>query len=101
MKPWAEKFYSSQAWRDLRSYCLKRDAYLCQDCQKAGKLTAAEEVHHIKPITQSNITNPAITLNANNCVSLCKSCHKKRHKGRSTTSKRYTVDNDGHVTIVQ
>lgn len=97
MKPWAEKFYSSQAWRDLRAYCMKRDAYLCQDCIKRAIVTPAEEVHHIRPITSTNITNPAITLNPDNCISLCKSCHQRRHHG--TAPKRYAVDDTGHVTI--
>lgn len=75
---------------------LKRDRYLCADCAKAGKTTAAEEVHHIIPLTPENIDDPRITTGLDNLVSLCRECHRARHGARE---KRYTVDEMGRVTI--
>jgi 5-methylcytosine-specific restriction endonuclease McrA len=95
-KHWAAFFYSSQQWQHTRDYVFKRDKGLCQDCLKKNKVTPAEEVHHIKPITPDNIMDPSITLNENNLISLCKECHKARHGARDY---RYTVDEFGRVTI--
>ena len=96
MKPWAEFFYKSQQWKHCRDYILKRDKGLCQDCLKKGRLTPAEEVHHITPLTPENITDPSITLNEENLISLCRECHKARHGARDL---RYTVDDFGRVTM--
>lgn len=68
---------------------------LCEDCMKEGRVTAAEEVHHIKFITPENINDPNVTLNWNNLVALCRECHRKRHGARQ---RRYDVDEWGRVT---
>lgn len=99
MKPWAQKFYSSGAWKDCRAYIMARDKMLCQDCLKRGRVTPAEEVHHITPLTPDNITDPAVTLNEKNLISLCKECHKKRH-GQEPEEKRYKIDEAGRVVIL-
>lgn len=96
MKPWAETFYKSAAWRACRSAAISRDAYLCQDCLKQGRYTPAEEVHHITWLTPENINDPSITLNLDNLVSLCRECHQARHGARA---RRYTVDDFGRVVI--
>lgn len=95
VKPWAEHFYKSQQWQHVRDYVMKRDRMLCQDCLAKGLTVPAEEVHHIIPLQPENITDPSITLNENNLVSLCRECHRKRH-GRE---KRYKIDEFGRVTI--
>ena len=95
-KSWARKFYRSGAWVNLRGYVIHRDQMLCQDCLKKGIYTPAEEVHHIVELDESNVNDPSIALNADNLISLCRSCHKARH---STNSKRYTIDENGKVTI--
>ena len=96
MKPWAEDFYKSQAWKHTRDIAMKRDGYLCVDCQKKGKFTAAEEVHHITELTPDNVHDPEVTLNLNNLVSLCRECHRARHGARQ---RRYMIDELGRVTI--
>ena len=95
MKEWAKFFYNSQQWHNMREYIMKRDAYLCQDCLAKGKYVPAEEVHHIIPLEPENITDPSITLNEENLVSLCRECHRARH-GKE---KRYEVDEFGRVKI--
>lgn len=96
MQPWAEQFYSSTAWKNLREIVKKRDHYLCVDCLKAGKMTPAEEVHHTVELTPTNIENPEISLNMSLLVSVCRECHKVRHGARP---RRYKVDDFGRVTI--
>ena len=96
MQPWAEAFYKSSAWKHTRAVAIKRDAYLCQDCLKLGRITAAEEVHHIQPLTPDNINDPDISLNLDNLVSVCRECHQARHGARQ---RRYIVDELGRVTL--
>lgn len=96
MQPWAESFYKSKAWQRCRAAAWKRDAGLCVDCLKAGRITSAEEVHHIIELTPDNISDPNVSLNLNNLISLCRECHKARHGARP---RRYTVDEFGRVTL--
>lgn len=94
MKPWAEKFYKSTAWKNCRDSYMKKVGGLCEDCYSKGIVTPAEEVHHIKEITKANITNPEITLNHENLAALCHDCHMKRHH---PTERRYRIDENGRV----
>ena len=98
MKDFAKEFYFSTAWKGMREYIKKRDGYLCQDCLKKGRITPAEEVHHIIHLTPSNIHDTSITLNEDNLISLCRECHRARH-GDKNSRRRYTVDEFGRVTI--
>lgn len=97
MQDWAVSFYSSSAWRSIREAAKKRDRYLCVDCLRAGRITPAEEVHHIIPLTPANINDPTVALNLGNLKSLCRECHKKYDPKR--VPKRYKVDEFGRVTI--
>lgn len=97
MREFAEKFYKSTAWQAVRETAMRRDRYLCVDCMAKGLYTPAEEVHHIRELTPDNIGDPAVSLNLDNLVSLCRECHKARHTGRVT---RYKVDELGRVTII-
>lgn len=96
MKDFARQFYKSKQWQQVREFCMTRDKRLCQDCLKAGKVVTAEEVHHITPITPDNITDPAITLNPDNLVCLCRECHRTRHGAHP---RRFTVDEMGRVNV--
>lgn len=87
-------FYKTKVWQDTREYIMSRDARLCQDCLKKGRITTAEEVHHIIELTPENMTDPDIALNENNLISLCRECHKARHGARK---RRYKVDEWGRV----
>ena len=97
MKEYARGFYKSKAWQRVRDNVMQRDAWLCQDCLKRGRYNPAEEVHHIRELTPDNITDPSITLNPDNLVSLCRECHRQRHTGNE---KRYKVDEFGRVTTI-
>ena len=53
-----------------------RDRYikshpLCEECEKQDKLAAAEEVHHIIPLSKCGGNEKS------NLMSLCKSCHSR------------------------
>jgi len=61
-----------RAWKRIRDR-YAREHPLCEWCEKNGRLTSAEEVHHILPISLGG------THDKSNLMSLCKSCHNKIH----------------------
>ena len=67
---WIRRFYNSVAWRKKRAYILLRDKYQCQHCK--GKVTPANEVHHIKELR----THRHLALVDSNLISLCRPCHE-------------------------
>ena len=95
MKKYAESFYKSKTWQKTREAYSKSVGYLCEDCLKQGVFTAGEIVHHIRPITRDNISNPDITLSWDNLRLLCRPCHERVHRGRP--ARRYTIDEYGNV----
>jgi hypothetical protein len=76
LKPWAEKFYKSKAWRDCREAFLQSKFFICERCEGAASI-----VHHKEYLTPENIDNPEITLNWNKLEALCQDCHNKEHHG--------------------
>jgi len=72
---------------------LRRDLYTCAYCS-----SRAEEVHHIIELTPENISDPTITLNPDNLISLCHNCHTKETKGYDgDIIKGYCFDENGQV----
>ena len=67
-----ERGYDSK-WRKVRAEKLKRDP-LCFDCTLAGRVTPANEVHHIVKVKDA----PKLRLDMRNLMSLCKPCHSIR-----------------------
>ena len=65
--PEIKKRYGN-AWRKIRSRYIKAHP-LCVECKRAGKLTPAEEIHHIVPLSKGG------THEESNLMSLCTSCH--------------------------
>jgi 5-methylcytosine-specific restriction endonuclease McrA len=72
-------FYKSNKWTSKRSKILRRDGYVCQECKRYGKTTAATTVHHIIPLAWCLIYNVSLTLASINLISLCDKCHDKMH----------------------
>ena len=96
MKPYAEEFYKSQAWKKCREAYAQSKGWLCERCMKEGRLTTGEIVHHKIHITPENIIDPSVTLNWGNLELVCRLCHAAEH-GKE---KRYKVDAAGRVTIL-
>ncbi|WP_041313997.1 HNH endonuclease [Heliomicrobium modesticaldum] len=57
-----------RSWKRIRDRYIAEHP-LCEECQKAGRLTPAEEVHHIIPLSKGG------TNEDGNLMSLCTSCH--------------------------
>jgi 5-methylcytosine-specific restriction protein A len=67
--PTSNKRYG-RSWKRIRDRYIKTHP-LCEECQKNGLLTTAEEVHHILPLSKGGGND------ASNLMSLCKSCHSR------------------------
>ncbi len=57
-----------RCWKRIRDRYIKANP-LCEECKKAGRLTPAEEVHHILPLSKGGDHSDS------NLMSLCTSCH--------------------------
>ena len=99
--PKLKYFYNSNAWKKLASKIRKQKFCICEKC---GAINS-KEVHHIKPITELNVTDPTITLNESNLMLLCNECHNEIHnrfkKSKSAISSRsITFDSRGNVITI-
>jgi hypothetical protein len=64
---------SREVQPELRQLVFERDDYTCQKC---GKFDTEIHCHHIDPVSQ----NPIESADIDNCITLCKGCHKEVHK---------------------
>lgn len=73
-------FDRSQRWtskyRKFRAKILKRDGYLCQECNRNGHITPGNELDHIVPVHLS----PDDFYNEDNCQILCEKCHLEKSR---------------------
>lgn len=80
-----DKIRKTEEYKDWVMNVYKRDYYTCQDC---GIKCRAKNIisHHIKSFAEY----PESRFDINNGITLCRSCHKKRHKeiGINTRFKR-------------
>lgn len=68
---------SREVQPELRQLVFKRDEYTCQKCHKhKDDLDSGLHCHHIDPV----INNPVESADIDNCITLCKECHRKTHK---------------------
>lgn len=98
MKPYAESFYNSHAWKDCRRAYSKSVGGLCERCLQRGIYSPGEIVHHKVHITPDNINDPSITLDFGNLMLLCRQCHAEVHAAREKS--RYKVNQDGRVVLI-
>ena len=96
MKPWAERFYNSDAWRSCRDSFLKSKGYLCERCSTPDDPVTAKIAHHKTYLTKQNINDPYIALSWDNLEALCQDCHNKEHH-RNDKKKRYAFDEAGNI----
>ena len=99
--PAVESFYTSWIWRKCRKAFAESKGNLCERCLKRGIIQPGTkeqplEVHHKKPLTADNVTDPNIALAWTNLELLCKQCHDEEREGRA---KRWKVGPDGRVRI--
>jgi len=63
---------SREVQSQLRQLTFNRDNYICQKCGSIEHL----HCHHIKAV----VTDPIESADIDNCITLCKQCHKEVHK---------------------
>ena len=61
-----QSFYDSKAWRVLSKIFLSSRFYICEICGRPASIA-----HHKRHISQQNINDPEITLNAKNLQAVC------------------------------
>lgn len=75
--------YNSKQWKDLRNLYLLEHP-LCEKCLELGKVSATEEIHHIRKISsgRSEEEMKEIAYDYGNLMALCKECHHKIHNNK-------------------
>lgn len=68
-----ERGYSS-TWDKVRKHKIKINP-LCEMCERDGRVTVAEIVHHIKTVRD----RPDLVHDMDNLMSVCRPCHGKLH----------------------
>lgn len=92
-RDFAEHFYASVAWKQVRAAYRKKAGMMCERC-----LTSPGQiVHHKIALTPQNITDPRIALGEDNLELVCRNCHAEAHG----TVKRFHVDAFGRVTAAE
>lgn len=88
MRRLRQKAYQSPAWRKLRDSWIKMHP-LCEECLLEGKVTPAEDVHHVRSPFKNGQINYQLLLDENNLISLCKKHHAEIHnrqQGKTTAA---------------
>ena len=67
--PASHKRYG-RSWKRIRDRYIKAHP-LCEECDRNGRIKAAEEVHHIQPLSKGGGNE------SSNLMALCKSCHSR------------------------
>ena len=85
----------SKRWRELRRWKLTRTP-LCERCEKAGRVTAAAEVHHVTPVeTAPDLAGmERLMFDPANLASLCHKCHVETHRELKSHSRDTVRDRE-------
>lgn len=78
MREIRKKAYSSTEWRKIRNTYIKQHP-LCEECLSKGRITPAQDVHHIKSPFKTGEINWNLLLDYDNLQALCKQCHAEHH----------------------
>lgn len=79
----SKKFYHSKEWSIFREQILldrsDEEGIKCEKC--GGRIIESKHIqlHHIKELTPNNIDDVMVTLNPNNIMILCQTCHNMVH----------------------
>lgn len=79
--PESSKRYG-RAWRRIRLRKLHAQP-LCEQCIRGGRVTSADQVHHILPLSDGG------TNDMGNLMSLCASCHSGITLGTNNAKRKW------------
>ncbi len=75
------KLLNTRRWRALRMATIKRANGLCEQCAAEGRVSAATEVHHVRPV--ESVKDPFVmeqlAYDPMNLKALCRQCHHDAH----------------------
>ena len=69
----SDPYYHTKAHLEWREKVFRKAKYLCEECKKYGKSTAAVHAHHIRPRSDA----PELARVVSNGMALCEACHNK------------------------
>jgi 5-methylcytosine-specific restriction protein A len=72
-------------WQKRRQRVMQRDSGLCQPCLKAGRVSVATDVDHIKPRSEQG------TDDDDNLQAICRACHTAKTATESARSRASTA----------
>ena len=72
-----QRVYQDKRWKRLRKAKLRANP-LCEECERMGKTTQTEHVHHIIPFDIEG-DYEELAFDYDNLQSLCHECHVKKH----------------------
>ncbi len=75
LRPGAHARGYGSDWRRLRQWYATRHP-LCEDCLTRDRVTPVDEVDHVTPFDGKD---DPLRLDKSNLMSLCRSCHRKKH----------------------
>lgn len=85
------QWITSRRWVRLRHEVLSAHP-LCQRCEAEGIVTAAAEVHHVRPV-ESGVSageRERLMFSAGNLRALCHACHVRTHTEMGRSGKALT-----------
>lgn len=72
-----ERGYGYQ-WTKRREQVMQRDRYLCQPCERQGRVTPAKQVDHITPKAKDGSDD------FDNLQAICDACHTAKTKAEAS-----------------
>ena len=72
-----QKVYQDKRWKRLRKAKLRNNP-LCEECEKEGRVSITEEIHHIRTFDIDG-NYERLAFDYDNLMCLCKECHYKKH----------------------
>ena len=76
------KAYATPLWKKMRNTYMSEHP-ICEECLKRGKVTPAEDIHHIRSPFKGNEVNYDLLYGYENLMAVCKQCHQKIHNAKS------------------
>ena len=93
------KLIHTSKWLQLRKEILTKRP-LCERCQEQGIITAATEVHHVRPVEEAYSYSDKVQrmYDPHNLRALCHDCHVKTHTEQGRSGKEATKKRNAEQT---
>ena len=102
------KFYDSKAWNQVRKNVWLKQYCLCANCNRPVYVRGLTDyipkenrvkgiVHHKEHLNNDNVYDDNITLNEDNLIGLCVTCHNELHFTTEALRDGYKFDENGNL----